>query len=142
MSAGYDLARFVRAQAGCYRQALAELEAGEKRTHWMWFVFPQILGLGLSENARLYALSGLHEATAYLDHEMLGPRLRECTQAMIDHAGQRSAVDILGPIDTLKFRSSMTMFERAAPEEALFGQALDAFFDGARDAATIEKLDA
>ena len=142
MSANYDLARFVRAQAGCYGQALAELQTGEKRTHWMWYVFPQILGLGLSENARLYALSGLGETKAYLDHELLGPRLRECTQAILGHAGQRSAVDILGPIDTLKFRSSMTLFERAAPEEALFGNALNAFFDGARDAATIEKLDA
>ena len=142
MTGEHDLARFVRAQAGCYGQALAELQAGEKRSHWMWFVFPQILGLGLSENARLYAISGLGEADAYLRHEMLGVRLRECTQAMLGHAAERSATAILGPIDTLKFKSSMTLFERAAPDDEVFGQALEAFFDGARDEATLAKLDA
>ena len=140
MTDAYDLTRFIRAQAGSYPAALAELRAGEKRTHWMWYVFPQVLGLGLSANARLYAISGEGEAQAYLGHELLSARLRECTGAMLAHAGKKSAVAILGPIDTLKFRSSMTLFEQVAPDDSIFGEALDAFFDGTRDAATLVQL--
>ena len=138
--AGYDLARFVRAQAGVYPNALAELHHGEKRTHWMWFVFPQVLGLGLSENARLYGISGADEARAFLDHELLGPRLREATQATLSHADTRKAIDILGPIDCMKFKSSMTLFEAVAPEDSCFAEALDAFYDGNRDQATLDAL--
>lgn len=134
------LDRFVRAQAGVYKTALAELRQGHKKTHWMWFVFPQILGLGLSANARAYAIFGREEARAYLDHELLGPRLRECTQAMLEHAGERTPLDILGPIDALKFRSSMTLFEAVADEPELFARALDTMCGGDRDKATLEKL--
>ena len=140
MAAGFDLSRFIRAQAGTYATALLELHAGDKRSHWMWFIFPQVLGLGLSANARLYAISGREEARAYLGHALLGPRLVECTQAMLQHAGRKTALDILGPIDTLKFRSAMTLFEAVADEPAPFAQALDAFYAGERDARTLEIL--
>ena len=141
MTENHDLARFVRAQAGCYRTALAELEAGEKRTHWMWFVFPQILGLGLSDNARLYAISDGEEARAFLDHELLGPRLRECTSAVLDWAGKRSPTDIFGPIDALKFRSSMTLFAEVSEDNGnVFVRALEVFFGGASDTATLDRL--
>ena len=106
----------------------------------MWFIFPQILGLGLSANARTYAIFGREEARAYLDHELLGPRLKECTQAMLEHAGQRKPVEILGPIDALKFRSSMTLFEAVADEPEPFARALDTMCGGERDKATLEKL--
>lgn len=137
---GYDLHRFVRAQAGIYPRALAELRAGAKETHWMWFVFPQVLGLGNSRNARLYAIGGLAEARAYAAHDLLGPRLIECTEAMLGWAGRRSALEILGVIDALKFESSMTLFEAACPGEPRFGKALEAFYAGRRDQATLDKL--
>jgi len=136
----YDLGRFVRAQAGIYPRALAELRAGSKTTHWMWFVFPQILGLGNSKNARLYAIAGMEEARAYAGHDLLGPRLIECTDAMLAWAGRKSALDILGVIDAMKFHSSMTLFERACPDEPRFAEALDAYFDGRRDWATLDQL--
>ena len=134
------LDRFVRAQAGVYSRALGELQAGDKRTHWMWFVFPQILGLGHSENARLYAIRDRAEALAYCEHEMLGPRLAECTRAMLGHAGEKSALDILGVIDAMKFHSSMTLFEACCPETDLYAQALEGFFGGERDSATLARL--
>ena len=134
------LDRFVRAQAGVYPRALAELQAGDKRTHWMWFVFPQILGLGHSENARLYAIRDRAEALAYCEHERLGPRLAECTRAMLDHAGNKSALDILGVIDAMKFHSSMTLFGECCPDMDIYTRALDAFFDGKRDDATMARL--
>jgi uncharacterized protein (DUF1810 family) len=133
------LARFVEAQDGVYAQALAELRAGAKTSHWMWFVFPQIVGLSLSATGRFFGLAGLAEAKAYCAHPLLGPRLAECTGAMLGWAGQRSAAAILGPIDALKFRSSMTLFEAAGGGEA-FANALDAFCDGQRDPATLELL--
>ncbi len=133
------LARFIEAQLGVYPRALAELRAGAKRTHWMWFVFPQISGLGLSATARFFGIAGLAEAAAYLAHPVLGPRLAEATEAMLGWAGRRSAPAILGPIDALKFRSSMTLFE-ATGGPALFARALDAFCDGRRDEATLELL--
>ena len=135
-----SLDRFVRAQAGIYRTALAELHAGGKRTHWMWFIFPQMQGLGKSANARTYAIHSREEARAYLDHELLGPRLLECTQAMLAHAGQRKPVEILGPIDTMKFRSSMTLFEAVADDPKPFAQALDQMCNGDRDKATLELI--
>ncbi|QZH75542.1 MAG: DUF1810 domain-containing protein [Erythrobacter sp.] len=141
MTDGYDLARFVRAQAGLYPSALAELRSGTKRTHWMWFVFPQILGLGLSSNARIFAISGAAEARAYLAHDLLGDRLRESTSAMLEWVGKRSACDILGPLDALKFRSSMTLFEHVDSGDSRFSLALEGFCNGERDRATLDRLE-
>jgi len=135
-----DLERFVRAQdaGGTYASALAELRAGSKRGHWMWFVFPQVAGLGRSETARAYAVSGLPEARAYLRHPVLGPRLRECADAL-DGLGTSDPVEVLGSIDATKLRSSMTLFERAADDPAdaePFARVLEHFFGGRRDDAT------
>lgn len=130
------LSRFEVAQAPFYEQALGELRAGEKASHWMWFIFPQIAGLGRSETSRVYAIAGLAEARDYLAHEVLGPRLAECTDAMLGWAGERSAEDILGETDAKKFASSMTLFEAAGGDER-FGKALDAFNNGERDKATL-----
>ena len=138
----YDLERFVRAQEGVYQQACAELWAGRKRTHWMWFIFPQIKGLGSSEMAVRYAISSIEEAKAYLEHPVLGPRLRECTQIVLEVQG-RMAEEIFMYPDNLKFHSSMTLFAQAAEiseEDLVFSQALDKYFDGKEDAATIERL--
>jgi uncharacterized protein (DUF1810 family) len=134
-----DLDRFVQAQAATYQQALAELRAGRKTSHWMWFVFPQIEGLGRSPTARHYAISGLEEARAYLAHPVLGPRLRESASALLG-VPHRSAEDILGGIDALKLRSSMTLFARAAPDEEVFRTVLDRFYGGEPDPATERRL--
>src|SRR5690606_11356984 len=123
-----------------YEDALAELKAGRKRTHWMWFVFPQIAGLGRSETARYYALASAAEARAYLDDPALGTRLRDCTAAVLAHR-DRGAEAVFGPVDALKFRSSMTLFEAIAGDAALFAAALDAFYEGARDPATLAILE-
>lgn len=135
-----DLDRFVQAQASAYPQALAELRAGYKASHWMWFVFPQIEGLGVSKTARFFAVQGREEARAYLDHPLLGPRLAECTAAMLAHAGLRTPLDILGPIDALKFRSSMTLFEAVSEPGNLFAEALDRLYGGERDRATLDRI--
>jgi len=135
----FRLQRFVDAQAPIYATVLAELRAGAKRTHWMWFVFPQIAGLGLSPTAQLYAISSLDEARAYLAHPVLGPRLREATAAVNAVAG-RTAHDIFGSPDELKFRSSMTLFAAAAPQEPAFQAALDRYFGGQPDPRTLELL--
>ena len=135
----YDLQRFVAAQDGVWERALAELRAGAKRSHWMWFVFPQIEGLGFSAMAQKYALGGLAEARAYLAHPLLGPRLLACTAAMNRHEG-KSAQAILGQPDDMKFRSSMTLFEAADPGEPAFAEALERYFGGERDRATLERL--
>jgi uncharacterized protein (DUF1810 family) len=137
----YGLQRFVDAQeqAATYDRALAELRAGRKTSHWMWFVFPQIAGLGQSPMSRSYAISSLSEARAYLDHPVLGPRLLECTRALVELPGG-SAVDVLGAVDATKLRSSMTLFARAAPGEPLFQQVLDRYYDGVMDEATEQRL--
>lgn len=140
MSDPFDLQRFVDAQAGTYDQALAELRAGAKGGHWMWFVFPQVAGLGSSPTAQRYAISGLPEAQAYLDHPVLGPRLVECAQALLD-LGPVDPARVLGGIDAVKLRSSMTLFERAEPEAAVFGAVLDRWFAGERDGATTSRLE-
>lgn len=144
MRDGFDSARFLEAQAPVHEQALAELRAGRKRTHWMWFVFPQLAGLGHSPTAQFYALPDLAAARAYLAHDLLGARLRACTEAVLSHAPgkttPRSLDAIFGYPDNLKFHSSMTLFHRAAPDEALFATALSAFFDGVEDAATLARL--
>ena len=135
----FALARFVAAQEPVYVQALAELRRGRKTSHWMWFVFPQIHGLGRSAMSREYAIRSLAEARAYLDHRVLGPRLRECVDAVLALEGQ-SAEAIFGDVDAAKFRSSLTLFEAAAHEPALFARALDAYFGGTRDAETLRLL--
>src|SRR3569833_2394010 len=127
MSDPFDLQRFVEAQERIYEAALAELTAGAKRSHWMWFVFPQIAGLGSSPMAQRYALASLAEARDYLAHPVLGPRLRECTAAVMAVA-ERTAHQVFGSPDDLKFRSSMTLFTEAAPQEPLFRAALSRFF--------------
>ncbi|RYG57610.1 MAG: DUF1810 family protein [Alphaproteobacteria bacterium] len=131
---------FLQAQSDTYAQALAELKRGRKQSHWMWFVFPQIVGLGRSEMALRFSLSGLQDAAMYLSHPILGIRLHEATQAVLLHARHATAHDIFGSPDDLKFRSSMTLFSRAAPELSLFTQALAAFYDGAEDPETIQRL--
>lgn len=139
-----DLARFVAAQDTVFAQVRAELIAGEKRSHWMWFVFPQIAGLGTSPTARHYAIDDLGEAERYLAHSVLGKRLAEATQLMLGWGGRRSAVAVLGEVDALKFRSSMTLFERAAQQRGgevdRFGRALDAFCSGDRDERTLRLI--
>jgi uncharacterized protein (DUF1810 family) len=137
----FDLQRFVDAQdqGGTYDDALAELRARRKRSHWMWFVFPQVAGLGRSPTAQRYAISGLPEARAYLAHPVLGPRLRECARALTELAGNDAAA-VLGPVDGMKLRSSMTLFARAAPDEPVFRQVLDQYFGGAEDDATATRL--
>ncbi len=135
--------RFTEAQEGVYPAALAELRSGRKTSHWMWFVFPQLVGLGRSEMSRRFAITGPGEAKAYLADPVLGPRLREVTEAMLLHAGS-PVRDILGQPDDAKFRSCMTLFRRVSPpgsaDEALFDRALEAFFDGAEDPATLARL--
>jgi uncharacterized protein (DUF1810 family) len=135
----HDLDRFVQAQAATYDRALAELRAGRKTSHWMWFVFPQIAGLGRSPTAQHYAISGLEEARAYLAHPVLGPRLRESAAALLGVPG-RSAEEILGGVDALKLRSSMTLFARAAPDEEVFPAVLDRFYGGKADPETVRRL--
>ena len=135
-----DLSRFTEAQREVWPAALAELRAGRKRSHWMWFVFPQIAGLGRSPTAIFYAIASEAEARAYLAHPLLGARLREATLALLAHQGE-SAEAILGPIDAIKLRSSMTLFEAVAADPAPFAAVLDAFFGGERDAATLSLLD-
>jgi uncharacterized protein (DUF1810 family) len=137
----YDLERFVIAQdaGGTYGHALAELSSGMKRSHWMWFVFPQLAGLGRSETARKYAISSLDEARAYLRHDVLGPRLREVAAAVAS-LEERSAVQIFGGIDARKLHSSMTLFRLAAPGETVFRDVLDRYFDGLEDPGTRQLL--
>lgn len=141
---GASLDRFVEAQeaGGTYRQALAELRGGAKRGHWMWFVFPQLAGLGRSPTARHFALADAAEARAYLGHPVLGPRLADCSRAMLAWAGEREAQAILGPVDATKFRSSMTLFEAVAPRDqgAEFAAAVEGFFGGRRDPLTLDLL--
>ena len=132
------LDRFVDAQRETYATALAELRAGAKRSHWMWFVFPQIAGLGRSETAQFYAIRDLAEACAYLAHPLLGPRLIEATAAAVAAPG--SAQAIMGPVDAIKLRSSMTLFAAVAGDPAPFEAALARFFDGAPDEATLARL--
>ena len=143
MSDPYDLERFVDAQnaGGTWGRAAAELRRGRKTSHWMWFVLPQIAGLGQSEMSRKYAISGLGEARAYLRHEVLGPRLIE-TATITAETHAASALEIFGGIDVQKLQSSMTLFAHAAPGEPVFARVLDRFFDGIRDPATERRLSA
>lgn len=135
----FGLQRFVDAQRDTYDTALAELRAGSKRSHWMWFVFPQVAGLGRSATAQHFAITGLDEARAYLAHPVLGPRLVECTQALVDHGGA-DAVAVFGSVDAQKLRSSMTLFAHADAGQPLFRAVLDRYFAGRDDEATIHRL--
>jgi uncharacterized protein (DUF1810 family) len=139
--AALNLDRFLEAQAGSWPGALAELRAGRKQSHWMWFVFPQFAGLGHSPMAVRYAIGSADEARAYLAEPLLGARLREGVAAMLAHRG-RSAEAILGGIDALKFRSCLTLFEAVADDPAPFAEALDVFYDGGRDERTLALLGA
>jgi uncharacterized protein (DUF1810 family) len=133
----YDLERFVTAQdgGGTYDAAVSELRAGRKTSHWMWFVFPQIAGLGMSSTSQRYAIRSREEARAYAAHAVLGTRLEECVRILTGLSG-RSARQIFGPIDAMKLRSSMTLFARAAPENPLFREVLERYFGGVPDEAT------
>jgi uncharacterized protein (DUF1810 family) len=136
----FQLSRFVSAQDGVYEDALREIREGRKCGHWMWFIFPQLDGLGRSPMAQHYAIQNLAEARAYLEHPVLGPRLRECARALLDVKG-RSAAHIFGSPDDLKLRSSLTLFARAAGNPSIFEEALVAFFDGVPDARTLALLE-
>jgi uncharacterized protein (DUF1810 family) len=135
----FDLQRFVTAQDGVYESALAELRKGRKQSHWMWFVFPQTAGLGRSPTAQHYAIRNLAEARAYLQHPVLGPRLKESARALFE-LGSTDADRVLGPVDALKLRSSMTLFARADPGEPVFRQVLDQYFGGEADPATESRI--
>ena len=137
----YDLQRFVAAQdaGGTYDRAAAELRGGRKSSHWMWFIFPQIAGLGYSPASRMYAITGLDEARAYLAHPVLGARLIECATILTRLPG-RSAEQVFGEVDALKLRSCITLFRHAAPDEPVFRQVLDQYFGGIPDPATEQRI--
>ncbi len=138
MADEYDLDRFVTAQEPVLAQVRQELEAGRKRSHWMWFVFPQLAGLGHSAMARQYAISSLAEARAYLEHPVLGPRLIGLTK-LVNQVNGRSIHEIFGSPDDLKFHSSMTLFAQARPDEPVFREALDKYFGGVMDRGTASR---
>ena len=135
----FDMERFVAAQDSTYQQVVGELSAGRKRSHWMWFIFPQLAGLGFSAMAQHYAINGLAEARAYLAHPVLGARLRECSALVLAVQGA-TVHGIFGSPDNMKFHSSMTLFAQAAPDEALFRDCLDKYFGGVPDQATLDLL--
>jgi uncharacterized protein (DUF1810 family) len=135
----YNLERFVLAQAPIFDRVLSELRSGMKTSHWMWFIFPQIHGLGRSPTAVEYAISGRGEARAYLQHAVLGARLKACTQLVLN-VKDRSVEEIFGSPDDIKFRSSMTLFAQVSPDDDIFGRALQKYFDGLPDQLTLERL--
>lgn len=139
MSDPFDLDRFLNAQSGVYPQVLAELRAGQKRSHWIWFIFPQVKGLGQSSHSQFYGIASLAEAQAYLGHPVLGPRLEECT-ILVTQVLKKPIEQILGYPDDLKFRSSMTLFSRAATDPRIYNDALDKYFGGRPDQLTLEIL--
>ena len=139
MADPYSLQRFVDAQQPVFEHVLEELRAGSKQRHWIWFVFPQIHGLGSSSMAQMYAISSRAEAHAYLEHAVLGPRLLQCVR-LVNGLENRTAEQIFGPLDAMKFRSSMTLFAAVAGEASVFVEALRKYFAGAADERTLEKL--
>ena len=139
MSDPHNLQRFIDAQNGIFETALAELHSGTKQSHWMWFIFPQVAGLGLSPTSQYYGIASLDEARAYLDHPGLGPRLRDCVEALLPWAGERTAELILGPVDALKLRSSMTLFDKVSPHD-VFARTIHGFFGGDFDDRTLALL--
>jgi uncharacterized protein (DUF1810 family) len=136
----HELSRFVDAQAGDYDQALAEIKAGRKRSHWIWYIFPQIEGLGFSPMSRRYSIKSLSEARAYLEHPLLGPRLVACAESAMAVEG-RSAYAIFGSPDDMKLRSCATLFATVSPPDSVFARLLDRYFDGERDGKTLHILD-
>jgi uncharacterized protein (DUF1810 family) len=140
MDHDYNLQRFVDAQQHVISSVMAELKHGRKHGHWIWFIFPQLKGLGHSANSEFYGIVSVQEAAAYLGHPILGPRLIECTQ-LVNAIERRSAEDIFGEIDAMKFRSSMTLFAKAAPQNKIFDDALNKYFKGQADALTLKSLD-
>jgi uncharacterized protein (DUF1810 family) len=136
----HDLSRFVIAQADDYERALAEIKSGRKRSHWMWYIFPQIEGLGFSSMSRRYSIKSLDEARAFLDHPVLGHRLVECAEAAVSVEG-RSAYDIFGSPDDMKLKSCATLFAKATPPDSVFARLLDKFFEGERDGKTLRLLE-
>ena len=139
MGDSYNLQRFIDAQSGTFERALAELKAGSKQSHWMWFIFPQLRGLGMSPTAQFFGITSLEEARLYVEHALLGSRLSQCIQAVLAWSGKRSAEQILGPVDALKLRSSMTLFDVIQPR-GQFAQTLDRFYAGERDQRTLALL--
>jgi uncharacterized protein (DUF1810 family) len=137
----HNLQRFVDAQATIFETALSQLRSGRKQSHWMWFIFPQMAGLGRSPTAQFYGIASLEEADAYLAHPLLGPRLRQAVEALQPWAGKRNSEEILGPVDAMKLRSSLTLFDRTASND-IFAHALDGFFDGEGDERTLALLNA
>lgn len=135
----YDLGRFLQAQEGDYEQALSEIESGRKRSHWIWYIFPQIDGLGSSSTSKRYAIKSLDEARAYLDHPILGPRLRECAEAVVRLEG-RTAREIFGSPDDLKLKSCATLFECVSPPGSVFERLLTKYYQGRRDDKTLHLL--
>ncbi len=135
-----DLERFVAAQEDTYDRALAELRAGRKTGHWMWWIFPQVAGLGMSSTSAAYAVADLAEARAYLDHDVLGPRLLACCRALLD-LEDVSAERVLGSVDAMKLRSSMTLFAHADPDEGTFREVLDRYYGGDEDGRTVALLE-
>jgi uncharacterized protein (DUF1810 family) len=135
----YDLGRFVEAQERIYPQALQEIRSGQKQSHWMWFIFPQIEGLGFSPASRRYSIKNAEEARAYLDHPVLGARLVECFEALVALQG-RSAVSVFGPVDEMKLRSSATLFAQVSAPGSVFEQALEKYFGGEKDELTLRIL--
>ncbi len=140
MSDPHDLQRFVTAQEGVYESAVAELRAGRKTGHWIWFVFPQIAGLGMSAMSQRYAIASLAEARAYLEHPVLGPRLAQCADILVELGGRHSAQDVFGGIDAVKLRSSMTLFARASEDDSVYHAVLDQYFGGETDPQTDARL--
>ena len=140
MTDPHDLQRFVAAQQDTYAQALAEITAGAKRTHWMWFIFPQIDGLASSAMSRRYSIKSAEEARAYLAHPILGPRLLACAQATLSHAGRRSATEVFGWPDDLKLRSSATLFASVSPPDSVFHRLLEQYYPGGQDGETLRLL--
>jgi uncharacterized protein (DUF1810 family) len=139
MSGSFDLRRFVDAQAAVYRQVVEELSHGRKQTHWMWFIFPQIAGLGFSAMAQRFAIGSRAEAVAYLEHDLLGPRLVECTR-LVMAASEKPIIDILGSPDDMKFRSCITLFDAVSKQE-IFAEAIAAFYSDGKDLATLVILE-
>jgi uncharacterized protein (DUF1810 family) len=139
MSDVYDLNRFVRAQEDDYERALSEITSGQKRTHWMWYIFPQLDGLAVSPTAKRYSIKSVEEARAYLEHPILGPRLLNCAEAVIRVEG-RSATEIFGSPDDLKLKSCATLFSIVAPPGSVFDRLLEKYYRGARDGKTLELL--
>jgi len=136
----FNLQRFVDAQISTYATVLSELKSGAKRSHWIWFIFPQVDGLGFSAMSKRYSISGLDEARAYLAHPVLGPRLRECAEAVLMVDG-KTAMQIMGSPDDLKLRSSMTLFANVSDDGTVFHQVLDKYFDGVADEATLRRIE-